>query len=62
MLLADEPLSGLDEETAVTCFGLLLDFAHRPGHAVVCVLHDRSLGKRADRRLPLVPKPAEVKS
>lgn len=60
VLVADEPLSGLDEETAAACFELLLDFAHRPGHAVVCVLHDRSLGRRADRRVPLAPTRAEA--
>jgi len=53
VLVADEPLSGLDEEMAKICFELLRDFAHRPGHAVVCVLHDRSLAKLADRILPL---------
>jgi ABC-type lipoprotein export system ATPase subunit len=53
VLLADEPLSGLDEETAAWCFDLLLDFAHRPEHAVLCVLHDRKLGARADRVVSL---------
>jgi len=60
VLVADEPLSGLDEEIAESCFDLLLEFAHRPGHAVVCVLHDRSLGKRADRRAPLAPGRGET--
>ena len=45
VLVADEPLSGLDENRADQCFSLLLDFAHRPGHAVVCVLHDRSMAE-----------------
>jgi len=53
VLVADEPLSGLDDETAQTCFSLLLDFAHRPGHAALVVLHDRSLGHRADRVIQL---------
>jgi ABC-type lipoprotein export system ATPase subunit len=60
VLVADEPLSGLDEEIAKTCFELLLGFAHRPGHAVVCVLHDRLLGRRADRRVPLAPNRTEA--
>lgn len=53
VLVADEPLSGLDEDRSEACFNLLLDFAHRPGHAVICVLHDRSLALKADRRTPL---------
>jgi len=59
VLVADEPLSGLDEERSADCFSLLLEFAHRRGHAVICVLHDRSLAVRADRRLPLNPASAE---
>jgi len=53
VLIADEPLSGLDEDVAEACFQLLLDFAHRSGHGVLCVLHDRSIGARADRILGL---------
>ena len=53
VLVVDEPLSGLDEDMASSCFELLLDFAHRPGNTVLCVLHDRSLAHRADRRIPL---------
>ena len=60
VLVADEPLSGLDEERSAECFSLLLDFAHRGGHAVICVLHDRSLAVRADRRMPLDSAAAEV--
>ncbi len=48
VLLADEPLSGLDAARAEDCFHLLADFAHRPGHAVLCVLHDAALGTTAD--------------
>ena len=59
VLVADEPLSGLDEQRSEACFTLLLDFAHRPGHAVICVLHDRSLAVRADRRTPLAAGPVE---
>jgi putative ABC transport system ATP-binding protein len=53
ILVADEPLSGLDEEIAALCFELLLDFARRPDHAVLCVLHERTLTDKADRRLRL---------
>jgi putative ABC transport system ATP-binding protein len=62
VLVADEPLSGLDEERSKACFSLLLDFAHRPEHAVICVLHDRALAARADRRMPLVSVSAEVRA
>jgi putative ABC transport system ATP-binding protein len=60
VLVADEALSGLDEERSDACFSFLLEFAHRPGHAAICVLHDRSLAARADRRMPLVSASAEV--
>lgn len=53
VLVADEPMSGLDEDMAEICFGHLLDFAHRPGRAVLCVLHDRAMSARADRRVGL---------
>jgi UDP-glucose/iron transport system ATP-binding protein len=59
VLVTDEPLSGLDEDRSAECFSLLLDFAHRPGHAIICVLHDRSLAVKADRRLPLGSAPSE---
>ncbi len=54
VLIVDEPLSGLDEDAAVSCFELLVDFAHCTGHALLCVLHDRALGAKADRRIDLV--------
>ncbi len=53
VILADEPLSGLDGPRAMECLGLLADFARRPGHAVLCVLHDPALGRNADQRLIL---------
>jgi len=56
VIVADEPLSGLDEETAVRCFELLREFAHQPGHGVLCVLHDRQLGARADRTVSLAAR------
>lgn len=55
VVLADEPLSGLDGPRASRCFELLQEHARRPGHAVLCVLHDPSMGRGADRRLRLVP-------
>jgi ABC-type lipoprotein export system ATPase subunit len=53
VLVADEPLSGLDADAAATCFELLLGFAHRPGHALLAVLHHRELGARADAKMHL---------
>jgi putative ABC transport system ATP-binding protein len=53
VLVADEPLSGLDPDVAATCFGMLLRFARRPGALVVCVLHDSRMNDLADRRLRL---------
>jgi len=53
VLVADEPLSGLDPDTAVASFELLLEFARRPGRLLVCSLHDPDLGVRADRHLRL---------
>ncbi len=48
VLLADEPLAGLDEVTAATCFELMLDFAHRPDRGLIVVLHHGELAHRAD--------------
>jgi len=53
VLVADEPLAGLDPETASVCFDLLLRFGRRPGRLLVCVLHDPKMGARADRRFRL---------
>ena len=53
VLVADEPLSGLDPDIAEVCFDLLLRFGRRPGRLVVCVLHDADMNVRADRRLRL---------
>ncbi len=54
VLLADEPLAGLDDETAASCFDLLLDFARRPGHALLVVLHHRELVAKTDGVIGLV--------
>jgi len=53
VLVADEPLSGLDPDIASVCFDLLLGFGRRPGRLLVCVLHDPAMNARADRRLRL---------
>ncbi len=62
VLIADEPLSGLDDQRAAACFELLLDAAHRPDHAVLCVVHDQDLAHRADRRLRLADAAMEQPS
>jgi len=53
VLVADEPLAGLDPEIASVCFDLLLRFGRRTGRLLVCVLHDPGMSARADRRLRL---------
>ncbi len=53
VLVADEPLSGLDPEAVSASFELLLAFARRPGRLVICVFHDPGLHGRADRHLRL---------
>ncbi len=53
VLLADEPLAGLDPERATLCFERLAVQARRAGHAVLCVLHEGGLGLAGDRRLQL---------
>jgi len=53
VLVADEPLAGLDPDIASVCFDLLLRFGRRPGRLLVCVLHDPKMSARADRRFRL---------
>ncbi|MCP4895366.1 MAG: ATP-binding cassette domain-containing protein [bacterium] len=50
VLVADEPLAGLDSESARVCFELLASRVRRPGHAGLVVLHHRELGQQADER------------
>ncbi len=49
VLVADEPLSGLDPDNLETCFNLLLAFGRRPGRLALCVIHDPGMQPRADR-------------
>lgn len=53
VLVADEPLSGLDPEVAETSFDLLLDHARKPDRLLIVVLHDPAMNNRADRHLRL---------
>lgn len=53
VLVTDEVLSGLDPKSVEACLELLLAFARKPGHLLICVLHDPALCKAADRRLHL---------
>ncbi|MCU0232925.1 MAG: ATP-binding cassette domain-containing protein [Thermoanaerobaculales bacterium] len=53
VLLADEPLAGLDPDRAEACFQALLEFARRPGRLALCVFHEPSRNRGADRRLHL---------
>ena len=53
VVVADEPISGLDPEAESASFELLLDFARRENKLVICVVHDPGLNARADRRFRL---------
>jgi putative ABC transport system ATP-binding protein len=53
VLVADEPLSGLDPSSAETGFELLCGWARQAGRAALAVFHDPSHAERADRRLRL---------
>ncbi len=53
VLLADEPLSGLEPELADMCFGLLRDYARERDAIVICVFHEERLAKNADEWLRL---------
>ena len=53
VLVADEPLSGLDPEIASVCFDLLLQYGRRPGRLLLCVLHDPEMNHRTDLHLLL---------
>ena len=53
VIVADEPLAGLDPDIASVCLELLLRFGRRPGRLLVCVLHDPEMSAHADSRLRL---------
>lgn len=53
VVVADEPLAGLDSAATERCWRLLGQHARRPGRAVLCALHDDALAERADRRIEL---------
>ncbi len=54
VLVADEPLAGLDGAATERCWDLVAEFARRPGRAVLCTLHDDALAARADGVIGLV--------
>jgi putative ABC transport system ATP-binding protein len=53
VLVADEVLSGLDPDSTEACLEVLMDFSHKQGRLLICVLHDPVLCRAADRRLRL---------
>lgn len=54
VLLADEPVAGLDPDAVTSIMDLLRELAHRDGLAVLCVLHQPELALRyADRLVAL---------
>jgi ABC-type iron transport system FetAB ATPase subunit len=53
VMVADEPMAGLDSDTASVCLDLLVGFGRRTGRLLVCVLHETEMSARADRRLRL---------
>jgi oligopeptide/dipeptide ABC transporter ATP-binding protein len=54
VILADEPVSMLDEHTAEGVVAVLLDLAHRLGVAVLLVSHDVSLLRRVCDRVAIM--------
>lgn len=53
VLLADEPVSGLDPEGEAACLELLLRFGRRPGHTLLLVHHDHDGDARTDAKIRL---------
>ncbi len=53
LVLADEPTGNLDEETADTVLGLMLDLVRDSGAALLLVTHSGRLAARLDRRAHL---------
>ena len=52
-VLGDEPTGNLDEKTAATVFGQMLELNRAQRTSLVLVTHDRSLAKKLDRILEL---------
>jgi len=50
VLLADEPLTGLEPELADHCFELLRLYVQTEDKIVICVLHEHRFSEMADRR------------
>ena len=53
VLIADEPLSGLEPELADSCFELLKEYSRRKRAVVICVLHQERFARKADQWLRL---------
>jgi lipoprotein-releasing system ATP-binding protein len=52
-ILADEPTGNLDEKTAASVFGILMQLKHQHDAALVIVTHDHRLADKCDRVLEL---------
>ena len=53
VLVADEPLTGLEPELAQECFQLLREYSRKHTNIVICVLHEKRFSKQADISLRL---------